>query len=86
MTYRVVLIKSEEGFAVGCPALLGCWSQGDTQNEALENICDAITELLDVGCIPEKDGGVIAEAEILREAATERLNATVREVQLPIPA
>jgi len=45
-TYPVVLIKSEEGYAVGCPALPGCWSQGTTENEALQNIRDAIRDYL----------------------------------------
>ncbi len=48
MDYRVVLIKSEEGFSVSCPALRGCHSQGATEEEALENIKSAIREWLDV--------------------------------------
>ena len=48
MHYTVVLIKSEEGFAVGCPALPGCWTQGATKPEALENIRTAIREVLEV--------------------------------------
>jgi len=48
MTYRVLLIETEEGFAVGCPALPGCWSQGTTREEALENIRDAISEVVEV--------------------------------------
>lgn len=47
MTYRVVLQASEEGFAVSCPGLPGCWSQGATEQEALDNIRDAIREYLD---------------------------------------
>ena len=46
MKYRVVLIESEEGFSVSCPALKGCHSQGQTREEALENIRDAIREWL----------------------------------------
>lgn len=46
LTYPVILKKSEEGFAVGCPALPGCWSQGVTEAEALQNIRDAISEYL----------------------------------------
>ena len=46
MKYPIVLMKSEEGFAVGCPALPGCWSQGKTEEEAIENIKDAIREYL----------------------------------------
>lgn len=46
MKYKVVLYESEEGYAVSCPALPGCWSQGESENEALENIQDAIHEYL----------------------------------------
>lgn len=46
MNYRVVLIQSDEGFSVSCPALKGCHSQGATRAEALENIRDAIREWL----------------------------------------
>jgi predicted RNase H-like HicB family nuclease len=48
MRYRVVLHESEEGFAVNCPGLPGCWSQGATEAEAMENIRSAIEEYLDV--------------------------------------
>ena len=48
LDYPVVLKKSEEGYAVGCPALPGCWSQGSTEEEALENIRVAIREYLAV--------------------------------------
>lgn len=47
MIYRVVLQSSEEGFAVSCPGLPGCWSQGATEQEALANIRDAIGEYLE---------------------------------------
>ncbi len=46
MRYKVALQKSEEGFSVSCPGLPGCWSQGATEQEALENIQDAIREYL----------------------------------------
>ncbi|MBN2578003.1 MAG: type II toxin-antitoxin system HicB family antitoxin [Pirellulales bacterium] len=46
-TYRVILIESEEGFAVSCPSLKGCHSQGATREEALENVKIAIREWLD---------------------------------------
>lgn len=48
MNYKVVLQKSDEGYSVSCPALPGCWSQGDTEEEALENIKDAIEDYLAV--------------------------------------
>jgi predicted RNase H-like HicB family nuclease len=44
--YQVVLEESDEGFAVSVPALPGCHSQGATEQEALENIADAIREYL----------------------------------------
>ncbi len=47
MTYQVVLMPSEEGFAVSCPGLPGCWSQGASEEEALENVRFAIREYLD---------------------------------------
>jgi predicted RNase H-like HicB family nuclease len=46
MNYKVRLQKSEEGYSVSCPGLPGCWSQGETEEEALENIQDAIKEYL----------------------------------------
>ena len=46
MKYRVRLIRSEEGYAVSCPALPGCHAQGATREEALENIQSAIREWL----------------------------------------
>jgi predicted RNase H-like HicB family nuclease len=46
LRYSVVLHKSEEGFAVNCPALPGCWSQGGTEEEAIQNIRDAIQDYL----------------------------------------
>ncbi len=42
--YRVVLRQSEEGFSVSCPGLPGCWSQGASEEEALESIRVAIQE------------------------------------------
>ena len=46
MKYKVLLKKSDEGIAVSCPGLPGCWSEGRTEEEALKNIEDAIREYL----------------------------------------
>jgi len=46
MKYKVKLEKTDEGYAVWCPGLPGCWSQGATEEEALENIKDAIAVYL----------------------------------------
>jgi predicted RNase H-like HicB family nuclease len=42
MKYKVVLKYSEEGYSVSVPGLPGCWSQGNTEEDAIENIRDAI--------------------------------------------
>ena len=55
MKYRVSLKKTEEGYAVWVPGLPGCWSQGQTQDEALENIKDAIEAYL--GTVEELSKG-----------------------------
>ena len=46
MRYEVGLKKTEDGYSIWCPGLPGCWSQGETETEALENIKDAIQEYL----------------------------------------
>ena len=46
MKYKVYLHKTEEGYSVWVPGLPGCWSQGPTEDEALENIKDAIRAYL----------------------------------------
>jgi predicted RNase H-like HicB family nuclease len=48
MRYKVVLDQSDEGFSASVPGLPGCWSQGATESEALDNIRDAIREYLAV--------------------------------------
>ena len=48
MRYRIAVHQSEEGFSVSVPGLPGCWSQGDTDDEAVENIKVAIREYLAV--------------------------------------
>lgn len=51
MRYKVSINKNEEGYTVSCPGLPGCWSQGDTEEEALDNIKDAIESYLIVRAI-----------------------------------
>ena len=47
MIYRIVIEKGEDFcFVAHCPAIPGCHSQGDTIEEAIENIKDAIQEYL----------------------------------------
>ena len=47
MLYRVRVKRTDEGYAVWCPMLPGCWSQGETEAEALENIKDAIRDYVE---------------------------------------
>jgi predicted RNase H-like HicB family nuclease len=40
--FTVVIERDEEGYFVFCPELQGCYTQGATYEEAVENIKDAI--------------------------------------------
>lgn len=59
MRFKVILDEDEEvgGFIVSCPSLPGCHSQGDTKEEALENIKEAIQ-----ACLESLSEDVIKEA------------------------
>ncbi len=46
MKYKVALKYSDEGYSVSVPGLPGCWSQGATEEEAIDNIRDAIHEYM----------------------------------------
>ena len=49
MIFNVTLERDEDGvWIVECPSIPGCVSQGETKNEALENIKDAIKLCLEV--------------------------------------
>ena len=48
MKLKIVLEKGEDGFFVAhCPSLKGCWSQGKTEADAIENIKEAINLYLE---------------------------------------
>jgi predicted RNase H-like HicB family nuclease len=47
MRYILSIKTTDDGISVWAPGLPGCWSQGETEDEALENIRDAIREYLD---------------------------------------
>ena len=42
LTLAVILESDEDGYFVSCPALQGCYSQGETYEEAMANIKDAM--------------------------------------------
>ena len=69
MNFKVVLQQDEDGgYVVSCPALPGCHSQGDSMEEALENIKEAIA-----GCL-----------ESLGEERTRLLGASERIVEVTV--
>lgn len=63
MKYRIALHKSEEGYSVSVPGLPGCWSQGSSEQEALENIRDAILDYLSV-VNEQLQGAEVREIEV----------------------
>jgi predicted RNase H-like HicB family nuclease len=49
MKFIITIEQDEDGvFVVECPSIPGCVSQGKTEQEALENIEDAIKQCLEV--------------------------------------
>ena len=63
MKFRVAIYSSEEGVAVCAPSLPGCWSQGETEDEAVASIKFAIQEYLDAEIEPS-EGGQVREIEV----------------------
>ena len=63
MKYKVAIHPDDDGFAVSVPGLPGCWSQGDTEKEALSNIEFAIREYLEVGDVL-LEGSTVHEIEV----------------------
>lgn len=59
-TYAIVIHQQPEGgFWAEAPALPGCYSQGETENELIENVREAIEGVLEVmkarGTAPESN-------------------------------
>lgn len=53
--FSIVIERDKDGFFVFCPELQGCYSQGETYEEAVENIKDAIKlHLEDRAAVKEK--------------------------------
>ncbi len=86
MTYRALIIESEEGFAAFCPALPGCVSQGESEAEALDNLREAAWLWLDSGGVAAADGGASDEDELLREAKLDGLVVRAHEIGLAVAA
>lgn len=67
MKWRVILEKDSntKDWSAWCPELPGCVSAGDTQEEALENMREAIELYLQPDPIPVEPGRIIQEITIL---------------------
>lgn len=64
MKIKVILEPSEEGgFTVYVPSLSGCISEGDTEEEALVNIKEAIELYLE----PTEDDFFVTESKLIKE-------------------
>ena len=63
MKYKIALLKTDEGYSVSVPGLPGCWSQGSTEEEAVDNIQDAIQEYL-AARDELLEGAVVREVEV----------------------
>lgn len=59
MQYRIKIKKSDEGYAVWCEDLPGCASQGTTEEEAIENIREAIDDYVGVREGLQKYGAIL---------------------------
>jgi predicted RNase H-like HicB family nuclease len=69
-SYPVVIEQDDDGFFVYCPILQGCFTQGDTFEEAMRNIEDAIALSIqarrDVGDpIPKPKGLSFSTVQVL---------------------
>ncbi len=65
-TYEVVLEPSEEGgYTVYVPTLRGCVSEGDSEEEAMKNIKDAITQWLDSWEQVASDKGALLKTVVI---------------------
>ena len=82
MRYEVVLFKTDEGYAITCPALPACWSQGATSAEALENISDAIRLYLDY----LSDETESRKERLIQEGKDEGLPVELHKVDIADPA
>lgn len=73
MKFSVVIERDKEGgYVVSCPAIKGCHSQGDTLEEALRNIKEAIT-----GCLKTLNERA---KKVARRRGSSRV--TLREIRL----
>ena len=64
MRFKIVLEESDEGgYTAYAPALPGCISEGETKEEALKNIQEAIELYLE----PVEDDWILDEKDLVQE-------------------
>jgi predicted RNase H-like HicB family nuclease len=91
--FTVILEPEQDGgYSVHCPVLPGCSSQGDTREEALINIVEAIEAVLEVmkenrqPLEPETPQVISKEIEeILKAREEDGLPPTVETIQVTLP-
>lgn len=72
MKLRVIVHKAEKGgYWAECPALPGCATQGETEDELIENMQEAVLLWVETA------------NEAVSEVSNSRSDVTIREVQLP---
>lgn len=69
LTFPIIVESDSDGYYVSCPPLQGCYSQGDTYEEAVTNIKDAIRlhledRLADGEEIPEQVAVSLSTVEV----------------------
>jgi predicted RNase H-like HicB family nuclease len=92
--YTVILEPAHEGgYVVSCPVLSGCISQGETLEETLENIKEAILLVIEVlqeenEPIPNETPEIVTEeiSEILKARAKEGLPLIIETHEVHLPA
>lgn len=64
MRYKIAVLveQDKDGFYAWCPALPGCQTQGDTMDEALGNIREAVSAYLDT--LPEDERAQYVSQEV----------------------
>jgi predicted RNase H-like HicB family nuclease len=92
MKFTVILgPEGDGGYSVTCPAIPGCVSQGDSLDEAIENVKEAILGCLEAstaeGVLPTRETHKLIAEEIeavLKDRAEEGLPLTIetREVDV----
>ncbi|MDO8531872.1 MAG: type II toxin-antitoxin system HicB family antitoxin [Dehalococcoidia bacterium] len=66
MKFRVVLEydRKTRSYAAYCPELPGCASAGDTEQEALDNVKEAIALYLEPAPVKMQANGKVVEVEV----------------------